>query len=62
MAGTNPNAPALGFGTTADNSIGGKFGQCYTIKNKFSFDGNSANDGGFGTIADPLVGGVMEGL
>lgn len=62
MAGTNTKSPGLGFGTTTDNSIGGKFGQCYTIKNKFSFDGNNVSDSGFGTIADPLIGGVMEGL
>lgn len=62
MAGSNTKSPGLGFGTVADNSIGGKFGQCYTIKNKFSFSGNNTSDSGFGTIADPLVGGVMEGL
>lgn len=62
MAGVNAKSPGLGFGTTADNSIGGKFGQCYNIKKKFSFDGNNASDGGFGTIQDPLVGGAMEGL
>lgn len=62
MAGNNAKTPGLGFGTVADNSVGGKFGQCYTIKNKFSFSGNNTSDSGFGTIADPLVGGVMEGL
>ena len=62
MAGTNTKTVGKGFGTTADNTVGGKFGQCYNIKNKFSFSGNNTNDNGFGTIYDPLVGGVLEGL
>jgi len=62
MGGTNAKTPGKGFGTVSDNSIGGKFGQCYNIKNKFSFSGNNTSDSGFGTISDPLVGGVMESL
>jgi len=62
MDGVNVNSPAKGFGTVADNSVGGKFGQCYNIKNKFSFSGNNTVDGGFGTVQEPLVGGVFDTL
>lgn len=62
IAGPNAKTVGKGFGTIADNSIGGKFGQCYTIKNKFSFSGNNTSDSGFGTIYDPLVGGVLTSL
>lgn len=62
MDGTNSKTIGKGFGTINDTSLGGKFGQCYNIKNKFSFSGNNTSDGGFGSIHDPLVGGVMEGL
>ena len=62
FAGNNTKTIGKGFGTVADANVGGKFGQCYTLKKKFSFSGNNTSDGGFGTIADPLVGGVLEGL
>ncbi len=58
--GGNTISPGAGFGTLSDPLVGGKFGQCYNIKNKFSFDGNNTGDEGFGTIQDPLVGGVFE--
>ena len=61
MDGTNTKTIGKGFGSIVDeNNIGGKFGRCYTIKNKFSFSGNNISDSGFGTIYDPLVGGVLE--
>ena len=60
MDGTNTKTVGKGFGTINDINVGGKFGQCYTIKNKFSFNGNNTSDSGFGTIYDPLVGGVFE--
>lgn len=62
MDGVNASTPGHGFGTIADLAIGGEFGQMYTIKNKFSFSGNNTSDGGFGSIYDPLVGGVLTGL
>jgi hypothetical protein len=60
MEGNNINSPGLGFGTINDVNVGGKLGQCYNIKNKFSFNGNNSVDSGFSTIHDPLVGGVFE--
>ena len=60
MDGTNTKTVGKGFGTNSDLNVGGKFGQCYNIKNKFSFNGNNTSDSGFGTNADPLVGGVFE--
>lgn len=62
MAGTNTKTVGKGFGSIYDVNVGGKFGQCYNIKNKFSFTGNNTSDSGFGTIYDPLVGGVMVSL
>lgn len=60
--GTNTKTVGKGFGTIADVNVGGKLGQCYSIKNKFSFTGNNTSDSGFGSIADPLIGGVLVGL
>jgi hypothetical protein len=62
MAGTNSKTIGKGFGTINDTNVGGKFGQCYNIKNKFSFSGNNTSDSGFGTIKDPLIGGGMSTL
>lgn len=62
LAGTNTKTVGKGLGTIYDTNVGGKLGQCYTIKKKFSFSGNNTSDGGLGTIHDPLVGGVLEGL
>ena len=59
FSGINVTASAKGFGTTVDALVGGKFAEINVIKDKFSFDGNAAGDGGFGDIADPLVGGVF---
>jgi hypothetical protein len=61
FAGDNTKTIGMGFGTIADNTVGGKFGQLYTIKRNFSFNGNNTSDKGFGSIPDPLVGGVMIG-
>lgn len=62
MDGPNTKSVGKGFGSIYDANAGGKLGSCYTIKKKFSMDGNNASDGGFGTIYDPLVGGVLIGL
>lgn len=54
---------ARGFGSTSDALAGGKFGTIYVDRNmEFAFDGSSPRGGGFGTIADPLIGGVFVGL
>ncbi len=59
FSGINATATAKGFGTTVDALAGGKFAKINVIKDKFSFSGNATGDGGFGSIADPLVGGVF---
>lgn len=60
MDGNNLLTIGQGFGTINDINVGGKFGQCYNLKKKFSFSGNNTSDGGFGSIYDTLVGGVFE--
>lgn len=51
-----------GFGSLTDAGAGGKMAIIYINKNKkFSFAGTAINDGGFGSLEDPLVGGVMVG-
>lgn len=57
--GNNATAAAKGFGSTTDALAGGKLGTINVIKNKFSFDGNATGDGGFGSVFDPLIGGVF---
>ena len=57
--GTNAKTIGKGFGTISDLNAGGKIASAHMIKNKFSFSGNNTNDDGFGTIYDPLVGGVF---
>lgn len=57
------NLPASGFGSVTDAGVGGKFAHLYINKNTlFSFDGTNFRDGGFGTIQDGLIGGLMTGL
>jgi len=58
--GPNSKTVGKGFGSIYDVTKGGKIAQAYTIKNKFSFNGNNTSDQGFGSIYDPLVGGVFE--
>ncbi len=54
------NLPGKGFGTEADNTVGGKFSTFKPSREKqFAFDGPSPNNSGFGTVYDPLIGGVM---
>lgn len=59
LAGNNTKTIGKGLGTIADINVGGKLGQCYNIKNKFSLSGNNTSDQGLGTIREPLVGGVL---
>lgn len=59
IAGTNVKTLGRGFGSTTDLATGGKLATLYTINKFFSFSGNNTNDGGFGAIKDPLVGGVL---
>lgn len=57
--GPNQKTPGKGFGSIDDANAGGKFGQVHTYKTRFSFAGNNTSDNGFGSIYDPLVGGVL---
>lgn len=50
----------LGFGSSTDIELGGKFATVHTRKNlEFSFNGTDNGGGGFGTVHDPLVGGII---
>lgn len=60
--GPNTAAPALGFSSTADVTAGGKFAYLFRKIPPFSFDGNNIDDGGFGTIYDPMAGGGFQTL
>lgn len=60
VTGPNANAAAKGFGTIADVNAGGKLATINIVTTKFSFGGSTVGDNGFGTIVDPLVGGVLS--
>lgn len=50
----------LGFGTESDPTIGGKLAQMQVRNDiKFAFEGLNPNNGGMGTVYDPLIGGVF---
>lgn len=51
---------AKGFGSTSDPAQGGQLGHLYVNKNKeFAFAGEDPKGGGFGTLEDNQVGGVL---
>lgn len=52
----------LGYGSTTDLSLGGKYATLYTPYIEFAFDGGDSDAAGFGTVLDPLVGGCYVGL
>lgn len=54
--------PGLGFGSTTDPLLGGKFATLVVRDGEFAFDGDDLQAEGFGTILDPLVGGQFQGL
>ena len=51
--------PGLGFGTTSNPLAGGKLSGLFNFKLPFAFGGDNPNNRGFGSIHDPLVGGVF---
>lgn len=61
FAGSNANAPALGFGTVTDSNIGGKLAKTHRLRTPFAFDGQNQSTGGFGSIRDVLMGGTFVG-
>lgn len=52
----------LGFSSLAAPSTGGKFAFIHRETTPFAFAGDDASAAGFGTIQDPLAGGVFVGL
>ena len=59
FAGSNPNAPGLGFGNTLNPTEGGKLARIHRLLIPFAFAGLSTNRRGFGSIRDPLTGGTL---
>ncbi len=55
--------PGAGFSSLAAPGVGGKLGFLHrqTLP-EFAFDGSEPDPGGFGTLADPYVGGFLQGL
>lgn len=64
FAFAGPLNDALGFGTTADPSVGGKFAGLLEPNFPFAFASNDPFDGylGFGSTLDPFMGGNFQGL
>ena len=57
----NTDAPALGFADDA-GATGGKFGRVCEKIVPFAFEGDDLGPAGFGSLEDPLVGGMFEDL
>lgn len=60
FAGVNTSAPARGFGSVGNPTVGGKFAHLFRKNPPFSFAGKRTSDGGFGSRGKPLVGGVFQ--
>lgn len=53
----------LGFGSDTNPAAGGKFATVSRQNDvKFTFAGTSVNSGGFGSVYDPIIGGVWAGI
>jgi hypothetical protein len=61
FAGPNTDAPGLGW-SDITGTQGGKFAGLHRNKVPFAFAGNSADSRGFGSLIDPVAGGVFKGL
>lgn len=48
-----------GFGTATDNTLGGCLAELYEISIPFAFDGNDGTSIGFGSVRDPVLGGIL---
>ena len=59
--GNNPNAPGLGF-SDITNTLGGKFASLERNKVPFAFAGENESYEGFGSLIDPVSGGVFISL
>ena len=57
-----PGPAGLGFGTTADPLVGGKFAFLHLRTTPFAFAGDDESAAGFGSVFDPIVGGRFESL
>jgi hypothetical protein len=61
FAGPNTDAPGEGW-SDITNTQGGKFAALHRNKIPFSFAGNDAESRGFGSLKDPVAGGVFVGI
>lgn len=51
--------PGLGFSSDTNPSLGGKLATLWNYKLPFAFAGDNPSNRGFGSVKDPLVGGVF---
>lgn len=61
FAGPNTSAPGLGWSDITGVS-GGKFAILHRNKVPFAFAGNDADSRGWGSLLDPVAGGVFKGI
>lgn len=61
FAGTNPVVTSLGF-SDISGTTGGHLASLKKEKIPFSFSGNNKSTKGFGSLIDPLAGGVLVGI
>lgn len=61
FSGPNADAPGAGF-SDITGTTGGKLAMIHRRKVPFSFVGNNKDTGGFGSVIDPSVGGVLIGI
>jgi len=61
FSGPNTDVPSAGFSDITGNT-GGKLAIFHRRKVPFSFAGNNNDTGGFGSVLDPRVGGVLAGI
>jgi len=61
FSGPNTDAPSAGFSDITGNT-GGKLATYHRRKVPFAFAGNNNDTGGFGSVIDPRVGGVLAGI
>ncbi len=61
FSGPNTAIPGAGF-SDITGTTGGKFAILHRRGAPFSFDGNSVDGGGFGSLIDPITGGKFVGI
>lgn len=61
FSGPNTDAPGLGF-SDITGTTGGKLAKLHSFSPDFAFDGNDVDAGGFGSLLDPVAGGIFVGI